>query len=76
MPTNSFPGTVILSPDGRYLAILNDGWGTPQSGYGQSIGILDLETRQLRDFPDPRLRINAHQVYFCGLAFSTHGALL
>ena len=31
MPTNSFPGTVILSPDGRYLAILNDGWGTPQS---------------------------------------------
>jgi YVTN family beta-propeller protein len=76
MPTNSFPGTAILSPDGRYLAILNDGWGTPQSGYSQSIGILDLETHQLRDFPDPRLRINAHQVYFCGLAFSTDGALL
>src|SRR5271157_209209 len=76
VPTNSFPGTVTLSPDGRYLAILNDGWGTPQSSYSQSIGILDLDTNQLRDFPDSRLRLNARQVYFCGLAFSSDGALL
>jgi DNA-binding beta-propeller fold protein YncE len=76
VPTNSFPGTVTLSPDGHYLAILNDGWGTPPSGYSQSIGILDLDTHQLRDFPDSRLRLNAHQVYFCGLAFSSDGILL
>ena len=76
VPTNSFPGTVTLSPDGRYLAILNDGWGTPPSGFSQSIGILDLDTHQLRDFPDNRLRINAHQVYFRGLAFSSDGTRL
>jgi len=67
---------VTLSPNGHYLAILNDGWGTPESAYSQSIGILDLDTNQLRDFPDPRLRLDAHQVYFCGLAFSNDGTHL
>jgi DNA-binding beta-propeller fold protein YncE len=73
-PANSFPGTAVLSPDGRYVAILNDGWGTPSSGFAQSISILDVATRQLEDFPDPRFRVEAHQTYFDGLAFSTDGS--
>ena len=34
-PTNSFPTATALSPDGRYLAVLNNGYGTEQSGYQQ-----------------------------------------
>ncbi len=26
--TNSFPATIAISPDGRYAALLNDGYGT------------------------------------------------
>src|SRR5262245_30278015 len=54
--TNSFPATIALSPDHRYAAVLNQGYGTQQSGVRQSIAILDLERNSLRDFPDDRLR--------------------
>jgi hypothetical protein len=53
--TNSFPATIALSPDGRYAALLNQGYGTQESGGRQSIAILDLSNNQLRDFPDDRL---------------------
>lgn len=72
-PTNSFPATLALSPDGRYLAILNNGYGTEESGYRQSITVLDLEANHLQDFPDSRFLVSARQVYFMGLAFSTDG---
>jgi hypothetical protein len=52
--TNSFPATIALSPDGRYAALLNQGYGTQESGARQSIAILDLSTNQLHDFPDDR----------------------
>jgi len=73
--TNSFPATIALSPDGRYAALLNEGYGTVQSGGRQSIGILDLSNNQLRDFPDNRLtdEYSTHQTYFIGLAFSSDG---
>ncbi|MGH9430643.1 MAG: beta-propeller fold lactonase family protein [Terriglobia bacterium] len=74
--TNSFPGTIAISPDGRYAAILNDGYGTKESHYDQSIAILNLATNELRDFPDARLGKRAHQTYFLGLAFSTNGKRL
>ena len=54
--TNSFPATIAISPNGRYAALLNQGYGTERSGGRQSIGILDLSNNQLRDFPDDRLR--------------------
>jgi hypothetical protein len=69
--TNSFPTAVALSPDQRYLAILNNGFGTAESAGQQSIAILDLDTNALTDFPDPRLGPNAKQTYFLGLAWST-----
>ncbi len=40
--TNSFPATIAISPDGRYAALLNDGYGTQESMATQSIAILDL----------------------------------
>ena len=30
--TNSYPATIVLSPDGRYAALLNQGYGIEQSG--------------------------------------------
>ncbi|HEV2730922.1 MAG TPA: hypothetical protein VGV15_12890 [Terriglobales bacterium] len=71
--TNSFPATIALSPDKRYAALLNGGYGTQASALHQSIAILDLQTDELSDFPDARLGRNAHQSYFLGLAFSSDG---
>jgi DNA-binding beta-propeller fold protein YncE len=73
--TNSFPATIALSPDGRYAALLNQGYGTQETGARQSIAILDLSNNQLRDFPDDRLsdEETTRQSYFIGLAFSTDG---
>jgi len=74
--TNSFPSTIAMSPDGRYAALLNQGYGTIESGARQSIGILDLNTNQLRDFPDDRLiadTSSTRQSYFIGIAFSSDG---
>ena len=41
--TNSFPATIAISPDGRYAALLNNGYGTQETMATQSIAILDLE---------------------------------
>ena len=70
---NGFAATMIVSPDGRYAAILNDGYGTQQNQAHQSIAILNLITNQLTDFPEDRLPEEAHQSYFLGLAFSSDG---
>ena len=76
--TNSFPATIALSPDGRYAALLNQGYGTQETGARQSIAILDLSNNQLHDFPDDRLsdEYSTRQSYFIGLAFSTDGTHL
>jgi DNA-binding beta-propeller fold protein YncE len=73
--TNSFPATIALSPDGRYAALLNQGYGTQESGARQSIAILDLSNNQLHDFPDDRLSddYSTRQSYFIGLAFGSDG---
>jgi DNA-binding beta-propeller fold protein YncE len=73
--TNSFPATIALSPDGRYAALLNQGYGTQESGARQSIAILDLSNNRLHDFPDDRLSddYSTRQSYFIGLAFSSDG---
>jgi DNA-binding beta-propeller fold protein YncE len=71
--TNSFPGTMVLSPDGRYAALLNYGYGTQETLAHQSISVLDLKTNQIADYPDARLSDDARQSYFIGLAFSSDG---
>jgi len=70
---NGFAAAMAVSPDGRYAAILNDGYGTQQNQVHQSIAVLDLSTNQLADFPEDRLPEEAHQSYFLGLAFSSDG---
>ncbi|MGB8888650.1 MAG: bifunctional YncE family protein/alkaline phosphatase family protein [Candidatus Korobacteraceae bacterium] len=70
---NGFPATITLSPDGRYAALLNDGYGTEANGIRQSIVVIDLQTNKLTDFPDDRLGEGARQSYFLGLAFSADG---
>ncbi len=71
--TNTLPVTLALRPDGKYLAVLNNGFGSAESSYRQSIAVLDLASQQLRDFPDARLANNAQQTYFVGLAWSSDG---
>jgi DNA-binding beta-propeller fold protein YncE len=71
--TNSFPGTMVLSPDGHYAALLNYGYGTQETMAHQSISVLNFETNKIADFPDARLSDTAHQSYFIGLAFSSDG---
>ncbi len=71
--TNSFPATMVMSPDGLYAALLNDGYGTQETLAHQSISILTLKTNQITEFPDARLSDEAHQSYFIGLAFSSNG---
>ena len=74
--TNSFPSRIAVSPDGRFAAVLNQGFGTEQSVLTQSIGVLDLKSNLYRDFPDARLRADEKttlQSYFVGLVFSRDG---
>jgi DNA-binding beta-propeller fold protein YncE len=71
--TNSFPATIALSPDGRYAALLDDGYGTQETHATQSIAVLDLKKNRLEDFPDKRFGEDAHQSYFLGLVFSSDG---
>jgi hypothetical protein len=73
---NGFPSTIALSPDGRYAAFLNDGFGTQENLAHQSIAILNLSANRITDFPEDRLPVASHQSYFLGLAFSTDGAQL
>jgi len=70
---NSFPATMVVSPDGRYAALLHAGYGTQQARGRQSISIVDLEKNQIMDFPDERLSEDAHQSYFVGIVFSGDG---
>jgi DNA-binding beta-propeller fold protein YncE len=71
--TNSFPATMVISPDGRYAALLNDGYGTQETLALQSIAVLNLATNQIVEYPDARFSDHAHQSYFQGLAFSSDG---
>ena len=71
--TNSFPVTMVVSPDGKYAALLHDGYGTQETLGEQSISILSLATNQITDYPDNRFGEDAHQSYFIGLAFSSDG---
>ncbi|MBV9146800.1 MAG: beta-propeller fold lactonase family protein [Acidobacteria bacterium] len=67
---------MALSPDGKFAALLNDGYGTFESQYEQSIAILDLASNTLSDFPDTRFQRRARQTYFYGLTFNGDGSKL
>src|SRR3984957_17880426 len=73
---NSLPMGIAASPDGRYLAILNAGYGTYESQYAQSIALLDTQTGKLSDSPELRTQLKAPQTFYQGIAFSADGAHL
>ena len=41
---NSLPMSMAVSPDGRYVVTVNAGYGTFESGYKQSLAVLDTLT--------------------------------
>jgi DNA-binding beta-propeller fold protein YncE len=70
---NSLPMSLAVSPDGRWVVSLNAGYGTLESGYAQSLAVMDTQSGELRDFPDARVAAGATQTFFSGLAFSADG---
>jgi DNA-binding beta-propeller fold protein YncE len=68
---NGMPTNAAWSPDHRYLAFLNAGYGTPESRLQQSIAVWDTETEKQTDFPE--MRTAGPQTFFAGLAFSADG---
>jgi DNA-binding beta-propeller fold protein YncE len=75
-PLNSLPMAAAWSPDHRYLALVNAGFGTVESNYEQSIAILDTGTGKLTDYPEPRTEVLSPQTYYSGIAFSADGSHL
>jgi len=73
---NSLPMSAAWSPDHRYLALVNAGFGTVESNYDQSIAILDTSTGKLTDYPDARTSMVSHQTLYSGIAFSADGSEL
>lgn len=74
---NSLPSTMTVSPDHRYVVTVNDGYGTFESKYEQSIAVYDTKTGVLGDFPDDRTPARkAKQTLYSGLAFSRDGSHL
>jgi DNA-binding beta-propeller fold protein YncE len=72
--TNSLPMSLEISPDGRYAATLNAGFGTAPSHDEQSVLVVDLQTGKQVDFPDARTALRtAHQTFYQGLAWSSDG---
>jgi DNA-binding beta-propeller fold protein YncE len=70
---NSLPMSLAVSPDGRWVVSLNAGYGTFESGYAQSLAVMDTQTGAVKDFPDARVGERAKQTLFSGLAFSADG---
>ena len=72
---NSLPMSMALSPDGRYVVTVNAGYATFESGYMQSLAVLDTTTGTLTDFPESKTGTgrDAKQTLYSGLAFSHDG---
>src|SRR5579863_5694049 len=70
---NNLPMSMAISPDGRYVATVNAGYGSYESKYEQSLAVFDTQTGKLTDFPDDRTPVRARQTLYSGLEFSKDG---
>jgi len=70
---NSLPMSMAVSPDGRYVATVNAGYGTFESRYMQSLAVMDTQTGTVADFPDATTGPRAKQTLYSGLAFGADG---
>ena len=50
LKTNSLPMSMAVSPDGRYAATLNGGYGTAEAHYDESVLVVDMGSGQPVDF--------------------------
>jgi DNA-binding beta-propeller fold protein YncE len=73
---NSLPMAAAWSPDHRYLALVNAGFGTVESDYQQSIAILDTASGKLADYPIALTDVLQPQTLYSGIAFSADGSHL
>ena len=73
---NSLPMACAWSPDHRYLALVNAGFGTVESNYEQSVAVLDTATGKLTDFPLELTEVLDPQTLYSGIAFSGDGSRL
>jgi len=73
---NSMPVSMAVSPDGHYVVTVNGGYGSFESGYMQSLAVLDTATNTVVDYPDTRTLVESKQVLYSGLTFSADGATL
>ena len=72
---NGLPVSMAVSPDGRYVVTVNDGYGTFESNYEQSLAVYDTQTGRLADFPEERTALRGgKQTLYSGLAFSADGS--
>ena len=70
---NGLPISMTVSPDGRWVVTVNAGYGTWESGYKQSLAVVDTRTGAVTDSPDDRTMVEAGQTLYSGLAFSRDG---
>ena len=71
--TNNLPTVLAVTPDKRYVAVLNNGYGSYSSDQKQSIAILDVVSNRVTDFPESLMASGAAQTFFHGMAFSSDG---
>src|SRR5579871_3583079 len=64
---NSLPISMAVSPDGHYVVTVNAGYGTFESGYMQSLAVMDTRTGAVADFPDERTLLGVKQTLYSGL---------
>src|SRR3954463_11992083 len=72
-PMGAFPVNIQVSPDQKYAAILEAGYGTLETQLHQSVAVLDFASGEITRFADPRLGPKAHQSFFLGLAWGSDG---
>ncbi len=72
---NSLPMSMAISSDGRYVVTVNAGFATADSGYMQSLSVLDVTSGVLTDFPESKTGTgrDAQQTLYSGLQFSRDG---
>src|SRR3954451_12538714 len=69
----AFPVNIVVSPDQKYAAILEAGYGTLETDLHQSIAVLNFATGEITRFLDPRLGPKSRQSFFLGIAWSSDG---
>jgi hypothetical protein len=70
-PMGAFPVNIAVSPDQKYAAVLEAGYGTLETQLHQSVAVLNFASGEITRFADPRLGPKAHQSFFLGLAWSS-----